>query len=115
MRVLHRLGGVVPIWPFDPLPDHGPVIVEIYTALAARAAGLRKGLSKIRDSASLDEALAAFGTRPHAPLARYDDHSTDAILTTAWLRRAVADAALWHPEHLTPKIAQTEGWTFGVY
>lgn len=115
MRVLHRLRGLVPIWPFDPLPDHGPVIVEIYTALAARAAGLRKGLSKIRDGASLDEALAAFGTRPHAPLARYDDHSTDAILTTAWLRRAVADAALWHPEHLTPKIAQTEGWTFGVY
>ena len=86
MRVLHRLQGVVPIWPFDPIPDRGPVIVEIYTALASRAAGMRKGLSKIRSGPALDEALTAFGSRPHVPLARYDDHSTDAILTTAWLR-----------------------------
>lgn len=114
MRVLHGLRGLVPVWPFDPLPDNGPVIVEIYTALAARAAGLRKGLSKIRDGGTLDEALAAFDTRPHQPLARYDDHSTDALLTTAWLRRAAQDDTLWHPAALTPKIARTEGWTFGV-
>ncbi|WP_204315773.1 hypothetical protein, partial [Stenotrophomonas maltophilia] len=48
MRVLHRLRGKVPLWPFDPLPEAGPVLVEIYTALAARAAGMRKGISKIR-------------------------------------------------------------------
>lgn len=114
MRVLHRLAGKVPVWPFDPMPDDGPVIVEIYTALAARAAGLRRGLSKIRDGGALDAALAAFGSRPHAPLARYDDHSTDAILTCAWLRRAAEDARLWTPEGLSPTIAATEGWTFGV-
>ncbi|AUW58691.1 hypothetical protein C1T17_11870 [Sphingobium sp. SCG-1] len=114
MRVLHRLRGIVPVWPFDPVPDSGPLIVEIYTALAARAAGLRKGLSKIRTAPALDEALAAFATRPHAPLDRYDDHSTDAILTTAWLRRAAQDDRSWHPEKLTREIARTEGWTFGV-
>lgn len=114
MRVLHRLRGIVPIWPFDPIPDTGPLIVEIYTALAARAAGMRKGLSKIRTGPALDEALDAFATRPHEPLARYDDHSTDAILTTAWLRSASQEAALWHPEKLNAEIARTEGWTFGV-
>lgn len=114
MRVLHRLRGVVPIWPFDPVPEAGPLIVEIYTALAARAAGMRKGLSKIRTGPALDEALTAFATRPHDPLARYDDHSTDAILTTAWLRQAAQDAATWTPKELTAEIARTEGWTFGV-
>ena len=114
MRVLHRLGGRIPVWPFDPVPADGPLIVEIYTSIAARAAGLPAGRSKMRDAAALDAALAALGSRPHAPLARYDDHATDAILTAAWLRGAAADAALWSPPALTPAIARTEGWTFGV-
>lgn len=113
MRVLHRLRGRVPVWPFDPVPEDGPLIVEIYTTIAARAAGVRKGLSKIRDAATLDAALDGLGSRPHAPLARYDDHATDAILTAAWLRNAHLTPDLWHPSALTPKIARTEGWTFG--
>lgn len=115
MRTLHRLRGVVPVWPFDPVPDTGPLIVEIYTSLAARAAGLPKGRSKMRDGASLDMALAALGSAPHSPLPRYSDHATDAILTTAWLRGVADDADLWSPAALTPKIAATEGWTFGVF
>ncbi len=114
MRLLHRLSGKVAIWPFDPLPVSGAVAVEIYTAIAARAAGLRKGRSKIRDAAALDTALAQLGSRPHVPLARYDDHSTDAIFTAAWLRASAARADLWHPPALTPEIAHTEGWTFGI-
>jgi len=114
MRVLQRLSGQVAIWPFDPLPPRGAVVVEIYTALAARAAGLRLGKSKLRDAAALDAALASLASSPHEPLDRYDDHATDAILTAAWLRRAAGRAELWQPEALTPQIAQTEGWTFGV-
>ncbi|WP_380781206.1 hypothetical protein [Sphingomonas sp. R86520] len=114
MRVLHRLAGRIPIWPFDPLPSQGAVIVEIYTTIAARAAGIRKGLSKIRDAASLDVALANLGSQPHRPLARYDDHATDAILTAAWLRANADRAELWTPTAMTSHIAQTEGWTFGV-
>ena len=114
MRLLHRLAGRVPVWPFDPLPARGMTVVEIYTAIAARAAGLRKGRSKMRDGAALDAALAQVGSRPHAPLARYTDHATDALLAAAWLRAAVDDAPLWHPPRLTPNIARTEGWTFGV-
>lgn len=122
MRLLHRLDGRVPIWPFDfaqgrpfdPLPASGSVVVEIYTSVAALAAGLRKNRTKIRDPQTLDRALAALGSAPHAPLAAYDDHSTDAILAAAWLRRVHADAALWSPAALTPQLARTEGWTFGI-
>lgn len=113
MRLLHRLRGRVPVWPFDPIPDQGPVIVEIYTTIAARAAGVRKGLSKIRDATALDAALDKLGAGRHPPLVRYDDHATDAIVSAAWLRTAHRDSALWHPAGLTPQIASTEGWTFG--
>lgn len=114
MRLLARLAGRVAVWPFDPLPPAGPVVVEIYAQIAARAAGLRKGLSKIRDAATLDAALVAMGSAPHDPLPRYTDHATDAILTAAWLRASAVRADLWSPEALTPAIACTEGWTFGV-
>lgn len=113
MRLLHRLNGRIPTWPFDPFPESGAVIVEIYTSLAAREAGLRAGLSKMRDGLSLDTALGIFDSQPHAPLARYTDHATDAILTAAWLRKVAHDPALWNPDGLST-VAQTEGWTFGV-
>lgn len=114
MRVLHRLRGRIGLWPFDPLPETGPVLVEIYTSLAARLAGMRKGISKIRDAETLDAMLAAFGSAPHAPLSRYDDHATDAILSAAWLRVAASQPGLWSPAGLTSELARTEGWTFGV-
>jgi hypothetical protein len=86
MRMLHRLRGHLPVWPFDPLPAKGPVIVEIYTAIAARAAGLRRGLSKIRTMAELNLALGQLGSPPVAGSGAIDDHSADALLTAAWLR-----------------------------
>jgi len=115
MRVLHRLAGRIPVWPFDPIPDHGPVIVEIYTSIAARAAGLRVGRSKIRDADALREALANLQAAYPAQLVRFDDHSTDAIITAAWLRKAALQPALWAPEPLNDEIAAKEGWTFGVF
>jgi hypothetical protein len=114
MRLLNLLRHSVPVWPFDPLPDKDSLIVEIYSSIAARAAGRPKGRTKIRDAAALDMALAALGSVPHVPLARYDDHSTDAILTAAWMRRAARNAAHWTPSALNDAIAATEGWTFGV-
>lgn len=114
MRLLHRLDGRVPVWPFDRVPLSGAVVVEIYTAIAARAAGVRKGRSKLRDADALDTALAALGSAPHAPLARYDDHATDALLSAAWLRASARRADLWSPPALHPDIARTEGWTFGI-
>lgn len=110
MRVLHRLGGRIPVWPFDPLSDAGPVLVEIYTTVATRAAGAR---GKLRDARSLDAALATLDSPPHLPLRRYDDHATDALVTSAWLRTHADDDALWHPAGLEA-VRDTEGWTFGV-
>ncbi len=114
MRLLHRLAGRVPVWPFDPVRARGPLIVEIYTSLAARAAGVPRGRSKMRSADALDAALARLDRPPHAPLARYDDHSTDALLSAAWLSAAADDRRLWQPAGLTPSLAATEGWTFGL-
>ena len=113
MRVLHRLGGAIPVWPFDPLPPSGPVIVEVYPRLAALAARVSRG-RKLRSAEALAAALGALGSPNHAPLATYTDHATDAILTAAWMRNAAEQAQFWQPGGLTPHIARTEGWTFGV-
>lgn len=114
MRMLNLVGPKLAVWPFDPVPSNGPVIVEIYTSIAARASGIRKGRSKIRDADGLDAALAAFGSAQHLPLTNYTDHATDAILTAAWLRYASENQKLWSPPTLNSEIAATEGWTFGV-
>ena len=116
MRLLHRLADRLFVWPVDgiALPKRGSAIVEIYTTIAALAAGRAAGRSKIRDGATLDVALARLGSAPAGLTGAVDDHSADALLTSAWLRRHADDAALWHPPELTPGLARTEGWTFGA-
>lgn len=114
MRVLHALAGRIPFWPFDPVQERGALLVEIYTSIAARAAGVTGG-TKLRTIAALNRALAAppIGSDPVAGDGPIDDHSSDALLTAAWLRRAAHDPALWNPPSLAP-VQHTEGWTFGV-
>ncbi len=114
MRVLHRLTGRLPVWPIDSLPQYGSVVVEIYTALAAMAAGRSASRSKIRSHEDLDIALANQGSPPLGKAGPIDDHSSDALVTAAWLRTASRNGAYWQPEGLNAKIAQMEGWTFGV-
>jgi hypothetical protein len=114
MRVLHRLAGRVPFWPFDPVPAKGALLVEVYTSIAARRAGVTGG-TKLRSIEALNTALAApavasAGVAGAGPI---DDHSSDALLTAAWLRRAANDPALWQPGDMEA-IRATEGWTFGV-
>lgn len=115
MRLLHRLAGRIPVWPFDPLPEKGPLIVEIYTSIAAVAAGRPPGRTKMRDATSIAQALAALGSAPPPAPEHHDDHSADAIVTAAWLRIAAGQPHLWHPAPpFSPAITATEGWTFGV-
>ena len=114
MRVLHRLAGRLPVWPIDPLPRTGSVVVEIYTAIAALAAGRPPSRSKMRDHAALDAALAALGSPGVGGTGAIDDHSADALLSAAWLRTVAGRADVWHPVAMTSDIARTEGWTFGV-
>jgi hypothetical protein len=113
MRLFHQLDGAIPFWPFDPLPDHGPCLIEIYTSIAARAAGVAAGRSKIRDADGLASALANFDACGQIA-GRIDDHATDAMVTAAWMRGVAGDTALWRPEAMTAHIAASEGWTFGV-
>ena len=114
MRLLHRLDGRIPLWPIDPVPACGPLLVEIYTSLAARAAGIPAGRSKIRDGAALDGALAMLGSPATGLRGPVSDHASDALLTAAWLRTIAPDAARWSPAPLTEALARTEGWTFGI-
>lgn len=113
MRVLHRLGGAIPVWPFDDRPANGSLIVEIYTTIAAVDAGRRRGRSKMRTYAALNAALGAIGSPPVAGDGPIDDHASDALLTSAWLRAKAGDEALWHPPGLD-EVRMTEGWTFGA-
>jgi hypothetical protein len=112
MRLLHALAGRVPVWPFDPLPDSGSLVVEIYTRAFIRLAGLSG--RKVRSADQLNEALAALGSRPFAPAGPLSDHDTDVLIAAAGLRRVAADPGFWTPHGLTAALAATEGWTFGV-
>lgn len=114
MRMLHQLAGRIPVWPFDPVPDSGPVIVEIYTSMAARATGMAANRSKMRDAQSRDTALATLDAYIARLTNRVDDHANDALLTAAWLRQTANNQHYWHPEPINQQITQTEGWTFGV-
>ena len=114
MRVLHRLAARLPVWPVDPLPERGSVVVEIYTAIAAIAAGRTAAQSKMRSVEQLNGALAALGSPAIAGAGPLDDHSADALLTAAWLRANARRDDLWHPAALTRELARTEGWTFGA-
>jgi hypothetical protein len=120
MRLLHGLEGAVPVWPFDfvekrsfdLLPSQDSLVVEIYTRAFIRLAGLSG--RKVRSQDQLDAALAALDSAParldHAPT----EHETDVLIAAAGLRAIAPDARFWSPAGLTPEIARTEGWTFGV-
>jgi hypothetical protein len=113
MRFLRRLDGKVAIWPIDPLPQHGSVVVEIYTRIYLRRAGLT-GV-KLRSRAELNRALKGLGSPPARLRFEPTDHQTDALVTAAGMRQlALTEPRAFDPEGLTPNIARAEGWTFGV-
>ena len=120
MRLLHRLEGKVPVWPFDfaqdgpmdALPASGSLVVEIYTRVFIRLAGLSG--RKVRTFDALDQALAGLGSRPALIAHQPNDHETDVLIAAAGLRRIADDPNYWNPQGLTQRIARTEGWTFGV-
>jgi hypothetical protein len=113
MRLLHRVNDKVAIWPMDPLPKHGSAIVEIYTRIYLRRAGLA-GV-KLRSLAALNEALRALGSDPSRLRFEPNDHQTDALVTAAGMRQLAAhEPRAFDPQGLTPDIARSEGWTFGV-
>jgi hypothetical protein len=113
MRLLHRVNGKVAIWPMDPLPEQGSAVVEIYTRIYLRRAGMPG--TKLRSRGALNEALAGLGSKPVRLRFEPNDHQTDALVTAAGMRElARTEPSAFHPPGLTPKFAETEGWTFGI-
>jgi hypothetical protein len=113
MRLLHRLDGKVAIWPMDTLPERGSAVVEIYTRIYLRRAGLSG--TKLRSRADLNSALAGLGSRPTRLGFEPNDHQTDALVTAAGMRAlATEEPRAFAPEGLTPELARSEGWTFGI-
>jgi hypothetical protein len=112
MRLLHRLDGKVAVWPMDPLPTSGSAVVEIYTRIYLRRAGLSG--RKLRSRADLNAALIGLGSPPARLRFEPNDHQTDALVTAAGMRALAADPRAFAPPGLTPEIASCEGWTFGV-
>lgn len=112
MRLLHRLAGSIPVWPMDPLPASGSLVVEIYTRIFIRLAGLNG--RKVRSRPLLNQALAALGSRPSRLAHEPNDHETDVLIAAAGLRRIAGIPGYWNPPALTQEVALREGWTFGV-
>ena len=102
MRLLHRISGKVPIWPMDALREGSSAVVEIYTR------------TKLRSRTDLNQALRALGSPPARLRFEPDDHQTDALVTAAGMRVHLEHPCAFGPEGLTPTLAQTEGWTFGI-
>jgi hypothetical protein len=113
MRLLHRVNGKVAIWPMDPLPDRGSAVVEIYTRIYLRRAGMPG--TKLRSRADLNRALKGLGSPPARLRFEPNDHQTDALVTAAGMRDlALHEPRAFDPVGLMPHIARSEGWTFGV-
>ncbi len=116
MRVLNALAGRIPVWPVDDDPGYGSLIVEMYTAIPALETGRSAANTKLRSFGELNEVLThpAIASPPVKGQGPISDHQSDALMTAAWLRRAVSREELWNPAGLTAEIARTEGWTFGT-
>ncbi len=119
MRMLHQLRGKLNVWPMDPIPDRasplkGSVLVEIYTGLASRETADLGARTKLLTYEDLNAALSVLDCPPVNAWGEVDDHSSDALLTAAWLRKVAGERRRWEPRFLTAEIAWTEGWTFGA-
>ena len=113
MRLLHRLDGKIAIWPMDPLPADGSAVVEIYTRIYLRRAGLSG--TKLRTRAELNRALKGLGSPSVRLRFEPSDHQADALVTAAGIRAlALEEPRAFAPAGLTREIARCEGWTFGI-
>jgi hypothetical protein len=112
MRLLHRLEEKVAIWPMDPVPENESAVVEIYTRIYLRNAGMSG--KKLRTRSELNQALRGLGSKPVRLRFEPNDHQTDALVTAAGMRAHLSNPLAFDPPGLTPDLARTEGWTFGI-
>lgn len=102
----------VAVWPFEDA-DRPTVLAEIYPTLFRRQA--LGGTAKIKERATLDNALAALGSGPArgAP-ASFSDHDGDALISAAGLRWLDRSGKLFTVPEEAKAQARREGWIVGV-
>jgi len=112
MRLLHCLEGQVPVWPFEAIPPGSSGVVEIYTRVFLKAA--QTSGRKLRSVEALNAALGQLGSQPVRAKGWLTDHQTDALVAAVGMRALAAEPTAFAPPGMTPAVARTEGWTFGV-
>ena len=112
MRVLQKFKNFT-IWPFEEIKKNQSVIVEIYTPVLLTLGGFEA--KKINSLQVLNNALLTLNTKPIERLDRLDNNITDALVSSAGLRRFAGLKGFWKPAGLAKDVAKTEGWTFGVF
>jgi len=114
MRFLHHLDGKIAIWPMDPLPEHGSAVVEIYTRIYLRRAGLT-GV-KLRSRSELNRALKGLGSPPARLRFEPNDHETDALVTAAGMRQlATTEPRAFDPHGLTAESREAKAGRSACY
>ncbi len=117
MRFLHRLrraaGGVVRVWPFEPVEDARLVLVEIFPQFFIKRA--LDQTKKVRDIDPGNRAVERFGSRPldREPHAGSAD-AWDALITAAALRHLTSKPGAFATGHMSACARRYEGWIFGV-
>ena len=96
----------------DELPENGSAVVEIYTRIYLRNAGMSG--KKLRSRADVNRALKGLGSKPVRLRFEPNDHQTDALVTAAGMRAHLNHPLAFDPPGLTAELKRTEGWTFGV-
>ena len=87
----------------DPLDPGQSAVVEIYTRIYLRNAGLSG--TKLRSRSDLNIALKALGSPPARLRFEPDDHQTDALVTAAGMRAHLQHPHAFTPPGLTPALA----------
>ena len=113
MRLCHHFAKTAAIWPFFEKPQSALTLVEIFPSYYFKQAGISPIGSDYTKPASLNKALAYFGSAPVADdfnAEGPDADDADALISAAALRHLSKERQIWN----VPPQARREGWIFGV-
>lgn len=116
MVMLHHLRDIpgVAIWPFDSLAavaEANIVVVELFASIFREHAGYRRKVTGWHD---LQAVLSGLGGYCKIEEKEPGDHLADALMMAAGLRHLFPTQNYWQPQQLSPTVAETEGWIFGI-
>ena len=114
MRFLHHLDGKVGDLADGPAAGEGSAVVEIYTRIYLRRAGMSG--TKLRNRTALNLALEGLGSPPVRLKFEPNDHQTDALVTAAGMRQlATPSRGLSIPKASPPKSRRAKAGPSACY